>query len=160
MYIHGIFLVYPMYMPSWSISLGYPCISMDIPCISNGVDIPGIYMDIHHDVYPSCIYHVYTMYIHDIGYTWYHQPVPKAYRKCCVKFRTTTSLRTGLIGVIQHSLSEHLKCLKSKTWNDLTSANLFFLERRMRSAAKRVEQSLGYGYLSKMEWFSLRPQLV
>ena len=88
------------------------------------------------------------------------QPVPKAYRKWCVKFRTTTSLRTGLIGVIQHSLSEHLKCLKSKTWNDLTSANLFFLERRMRSAAKRVEPSLGYGYLSKMEWFSLRPQLV
>ena len=88
------------------------------------------------------------------------QPVPKPRWKCCVKFRTTTSLRTGLIGVIQHSLSEHLKCLKSKTWNDLSSANLFFLERRMRSAAKQVEQSLGYGYLSKMEWFSLRPQLV
>ncbi len=29
----------------------------------------------------------------------------------------------------------------------------------MRSAAKRVEQSLGYWYLSKMEWFPLRPQL-
>jgi hypothetical protein len=28
----------------------------------------------------------------------------------------------------------------------------------MRSAAKWVEQSLGYWYLSKMEWFSLRPQ--
>jgi hypothetical protein len=39
-------------------------------------------------------------------------------------------------------------------------ANLFFfkLERKMRSAAKRVEQSLGYWYLSKMEWVSLRPQ--
>ncbi len=32
--------------------------------------------------------------------------------------------------------------------------------RRMRSAAKRVEQSLGYWYLSKMEWFSLSPQHV
>ncbi len=92
------------------------------------------------------------------------QPVPKAYRKWCVEFRPTPwwspSVRTGFPAVIQHSLSEHLKCLKSKTWNDLTSANLFFLERRMRYAAKRVEQSLGYGYLSKMEWFSLRPQHV
>ncbi len=86
------------------------------------------------------------------------QPVPKAYRKWCVKFRTTPSVQTGFPAVIQHSLSEHLKCLtwKSKTWNDLTSANLFVLERRMRSAAKRVEQSLVYGYLSKMEWVSLR----
>ncbi len=88
------------------------------------------------------------------------QPVPKAYRKCCVKFQTTPSVRTGfpLAAVIQHSLAEHLKCLKSKTWNDLTLANLFFLERRMRS--KRVKQSLGYGYLSKREWFSLCPQYV
>jgi hypothetical protein len=29
----------------------------------------------------------------------------------------------------------------------------------MLYAEKRVEQSSGYGYLSKMEWFSLRPQL-
>jgi hypothetical protein len=36
-------------------------------------------------------------------------------------------------------------------------ANLFFLERKMRSAAKRVEHSSGYWYQSKMEWFSLRP---
>ena len=67
-----------MYMPSSSISLAYPCIFMDIPGISNGVDIPGIYMDIH--VYPLCIYHVYTwiymvyqlMYIHGIYvvYPW------------------------------------------------------------------------------------------
>ncbi len=62
------------------------------------------------------------------------QPVPKAYRKWCVKFRTTQSVRTGFPAVIQHSLSEHLKRLKLKTWNDLTSAN-FFLEHRMRSAA-------------------------
>ncbi len=61
--------------------------------------------------------------------------------------------------VIQHSLSEHLKCLKSKTWNDLTSANLFFSGSKMCSSAKRVEQSLGYWYLSKMEWFCLRLQL-
>ncbi len=97
----------------------------------------------------------------DLGvlWLWYQvnpylrQPVPKAYRKCCVKFWTTPSVRTGFPAVIKHSLSEHLKCLK---WNDLTSANLIFLERRMRSAAKRVEQSSGYGYLSKIEWFSLR----
>jgi hypothetical protein len=37
------------------------------------------------------------------------------------------------------------------TANQFFSANLFFSERRMRSAAKRVEQLLGYGYLSKME---------
>ncbi len=55
------------------------------------------------------------------------QPVHKVYQKCCVKFRTTPSVRTGFPAVIKHSLSEHLKCLKSKTWNDLTSANLFFL---------------------------------
>ncbi len=84
----------------------------------------------------------------------------KAYRKWCVKFRLTPSVWTGFLAVIKHSLSEHLKCLKSKTWNDLTSANFFFVECRMRSAAKRMEQSLGYGYLSKMEWFSLRPQHV
>ncbi len=89
-----------------------------------------------------------------------NQPVSKVCRKWCVKFQTTPSVRTGSPAVIQHSLSEHLKCLKSKTWNDLTSANLFFLERKMRSAAKRVEQSLGYCYLSKIEWFSLRPQQV
>jgi hypothetical protein len=40
----------------------------------------------------------------------------------------------------------------------LTLANLFFLERKRRSAAKLVEQSLGYYYLSKMELFCLRPQ--
>jgi hypothetical protein len=33
-----------------------------------------------------------------------------------------------------------------------------FLERKMRSAAKLVEQPLGYWYLSKMEWFYLCPQ--
>jgi hypothetical protein len=38
-----------------------------------------------------------------------NQPVPKAYRKCCVEFRTTSSVRTGFPAVIQHSLSEHLK---------------------------------------------------
>ncbi len=32
------------------------------------------------------------------------------------------------------------------------------LERKMRSAAKRVGQSLEFWYLSKMEWFSLRHQ--
>ncbi len=42
-------------------------------------------------------------------------PVPKADRKCCVKFRTTPSVRTGFPAVIQHSLSEHLKCLKPNT---------------------------------------------
>ncbi len=88
------------------------------------------------------------------------QPVPKAYRKWWAKFRSTPSVRTGLPAVINHSLSKHLKGLESKTWNDLTSANLFLLERRMRSAAKQLEQSLGYEYLSKMEWFSLRPQRV
>jgi hypothetical protein len=31
------------------------------------------------------------------------QPVPKAYRKCCVKFRTTPTLRSGLILVKSHS---------------------------------------------------------
>ncbi len=86
------------------------------------------------------------------------QPVPKADRKCCIKFWTTPSVRTGFPALIQHSLSEHLKCLKPKTWNDLTLANLFFLERKMRSAAKWVEQSLGCWYLSRMEWFSLRPR--
>jgi hypothetical protein len=43
------------------------------------------------------------------------QPVPKSYQKCCVKFQTTPSVRTGFPAVIQHSLSEHLKCLKPKT---------------------------------------------
>jgi hypothetical protein len=43
------------------------------------------------------------------------QPVPKAYRKFCVQFQTTPSVQTGFPAVIQHSLSEHLKCLKSKT---------------------------------------------
>ncbi len=56
----------------------------------------------------------------------YDQPVPKAYRKYCVKFPTTPSVRTGFPAVIQHSLSEHLKCLQAKTWNNLSSANLFF----------------------------------
>jgi hypothetical protein len=37
-----------------------------------------------------------------------------------------------------------LKCLKLKTWNDLTLANLFFFKLERFSAAKRVEQSLGY----------------
>ncbi len=36
--------------------------------------------------------------------------------------------------------------------------SVFFKRCRMRSAAKRMEQSLGYRYLSKMEWVSLRPQ--
>jgi hypothetical protein len=52
MYVHGIFQVYPMYMPSSSISLGYPCISMGgytwyihgYPCIS---------MDIHRFLNPD-----------------------------------------------------------------------------------------------------------
>ncbi len=105
--------------------------------------------------------HVHIMY-KDVHTRLFHisylqQPVPQAYRKWCVKFRPTPSVRTGFPAVIQHSLSEHLKCLKSKTWNDLTSANLFFWECRMRSAAKRVEQSLGSGYPSKMEWFSSFP---
>ncbi len=56
------------------------------------------------------------------------QPVLKAYRKWCVKFRMTPSVRTGFPAVIQHSVSQHLKCLKSKTWNDLTSANMFFFQ--------------------------------
>ena len=43
-----------------------------------------------------------------------YQPVPKAYRKWCVKFRTTTSLRTGLIGVIQHLTLRALKMSKIK----------------------------------------------
>ncbi len=114
----------------------------------------------------TCLYHVQTrMYRFAQSCpggqgSRYFQPVPKAYRKWCVKFQMTPSVRTGFPAVIKHSLSQHLKCLKSKTWNDLTSANLFFLGRRMRSAAKRVEQLSGYGYLSKMEWFSLRPQHV
>jgi hypothetical protein len=39
-----------------------------------------------------------------------YQLVPKGYQKCCVKFRTTPSVRTGFPAVIQHSLSEHLNC--------------------------------------------------
>ncbi len=84
------------------------------------------------------------------------QPVPKSYRKCYVKFQTTVtpSVQTGFPAVIHHSLSGHLKCLtwKPKTWDDLTSANLFFLERRMRSAANLVKQSSGYGYLSQIDF--------
>jgi hypothetical protein len=67
-----------MYMPNRPMFIGYTRISMDIPCISNGVDIRDIYMDIR--VYPSCIYHVYPwiymvyhlMYIHGIYvvYPW------------------------------------------------------------------------------------------
>jgi hypothetical protein len=87
------------------------------------------------------------------------QLVPKAYRKWCVKFQTTQSVRTGFPAVIQHAPSELLKYLKPKTWNNLTSAKLSVLfECRMRSAAKMVEQALSYWYLSWMEWFSLRPQ--
>jgi hypothetical protein len=41
------------------------------------------------------------------------QPVHKAYRKCCVKFRTTPSVRTGFPAVIQHLLSEHLSKIKN-----------------------------------------------
>jgi hypothetical protein len=41
---------------------------------------------------------------------------------------------------------------------DLLSARRVSAE--LRSAAKTVEQSLGYGYLSKMEWFSLHHQHV
>jgi hypothetical protein len=51
----------------------------------------------------------------------------------------------------------------TQTGSGVGQSIFFRAERRrlgMRSAAKRVEQSLGYGYLSKMEWFSLRPQLV
>ncbi len=122
------------------------------------VYIPGIFHGFASDTHghiPGIVYQV--SWYHRFSKSLYGQPVPKAYRKCCVKFRTTPSVRAGFPAVIKHSLSEHLKWLKSKTWNDLSSANLFFLERRMRSAAKRVEQSLGYGYPSKMEWFSLRP---
>jgi hypothetical protein len=50
------------------------------------------------------------------------QPVPKAYRKWCVTFRTTPSVRTGLPSVIQHSLSEHLKRLKLKIWSNIKNA--------------------------------------
>ncbi len=71
--------------------------------------------------------------------------VQKSYRKWCVQFQTTPLVWTGFPAVIKHSLSEHLKCLKSKTWNDLTSANLFLLEHRMRSGAKRVEQHWAMG---------------
>jgi hypothetical protein len=90
----------------------------------------------------------------------YMPPVPKAYRKCCVKFLATPSVRTGFPAVIQHSLSEHLKMSKIKNLKQFNFGQSVFLERRMRSAAKRVEQSWGYGYLSKMEWFPLRPQHV
>jgi hypothetical protein len=62
------------------------------------------------------------------------QSIPKSDRKCCVKIQTTPSVRTGFPAVIQHSLLKHLKCLKSKTWNDLTLANLLFLERKTGSA--------------------------
>ncbi len=89
-----------------------------------------------------------------IQYT--NNPFPKPIENVALN----SLVRTGFPAVIQHSLSEHLKCLKPKTWNNLTSTNLFFLRRRMRSAAKRVEQSMGNGYLSKMEWFSLCPQHV
>ncbi len=61
------------------------------------VYIPGIYL-----VYSTYSLSEYTWYIRGI------QPVPKAYRKWCVKFRTTPSVWTGFPAVIKHSLSEHL----------------------------------------------------
>ncbi len=90
---------------------------------------------------------------------WQLEPVPKADRKCCVKFRTTPSVRTGFPAVIQHSLSVRaFKMSKTKNLKRSNFGQSVFLERKMRSAAKRVEQSLGYWYLSGMEWFSLRPR--
>jgi hypothetical protein len=56
--------------------MGYPWISMDIPCISNGVDIRGISMDIHHVYIPriSMDIHGYPRDIDQdgiyMGYTW------------------------------------------------------------------------------------------
>jgi hypothetical protein len=47
-----------------------------------------------------------------------------------------------------------LRALKMSKIKNLKRSNFsqsVFLERRMRSAAKWVEQSLGYGYPSKME---------
>ncbi len=93
--------------------------------------------------FTSIIYSIHTEFMHFIlrhfYLNWVHipthtctyrdQPVPKAYRKCCVEFRTTPSvrsLRTGFPAVIQHSLSENSNCRDSKTWNDPTSANLLF----------------------------------
>ncbi len=82
----------------------------------------------------------------------FSQPILKTYRKWCFKFRTTPLVRTGFPAVIQHWLSK-IKKLKRSNFG-----HLFFLGRRMRSAVNRVEQSWGYWYLSKMEWFSFRPQ--
>ncbi len=56
-----------------------------------------------------------------------NKPVPKAYRKCCVKFLTTPSVRTGFPAVIQHSHSEHLKRLKPKNLRQSNfSQSVFF----------------------------------
>ncbi len=103
------------------------------------------------------------MISYTISYTWY-RPVPKSYRKCCVKFQTTPSVRTGFPAVIQHSLSENLKCLKLETWNDQTSTNLFFQsaecapERILRSGAiiwLRVSKQDGMAFSSSPTCLSL-----
>jgi hypothetical protein len=48
------------------------------------------------------------------------------------------------------------KMSKTKNLKRSNFGQYVFLELKMRSAAKWVEQSLGHWYLSKMEWFSLR----
>ncbi len=83
-----------------------------------------------------------TGYVLTRGDVFYmYQPVPKADRKCYVKFRTTPSLWTGLI-LLNRIASAHpfgpvAMHLKPKTSNDLKCFN-FFLGAQMRSAPKLV----------------------
>ena len=100
------------------------CIWLNLPVF----DQFGLYMISSTVVNPVLFDWTWIWSMHPGIYQCDLQPVPKAYRKCCVKFLTTPSVWTGFPAVIQHSLSNHFKCLKSKTWNNLTSssANLFF----------------------------------
>ena len=80
-------------------------------------------------------------------------PVLKAYRKWCVKFRTTPSLRTGLILLNSiasaHPLGPVTMHLKPKTSKALIWAKVFFfLGAQMRSAPKLVGATSIYGYPS------------
>jgi hypothetical protein len=83
-------------------------------------------------------------------------PFQKAYRKCCVKFRTTP-ISSDWLSICNSALTlRAFKMSKTKNLKRSYFGQSVFLERRMRSAAKRVEQSWDYWYLSKMEWFSLQ----
>jgi hypothetical protein len=68
----------------------------------------------------------------------------KIHQICCDEIQMTPSNRTGFPALTFPALK---RCLKPKNSNYQISANLVFLERRMRSAAKLVERTSGHWFL-------------